>query len=128
MKMTKLKQFIQSYFYTIKKEQQGTYLLLFLFGLIGIAKASIPLLIRPEPIQVQIVNLSPELEQKPNTLVQKQKVQFEKLELNTADSVALEKLYKIGPKLAGKIVAYRNKLGGYHKLYQLVENTKYFLV
>jgi DNA uptake protein ComE-like DNA-binding protein len=41
--------------------------------------------------------------------------------LNTADSVALEKLYKIGPKLACKIVAYRNKLGGYHKLYQLVE-------
>jgi competence protein ComEA len=123
MKTTKFKQFIQSYFYTIKKEQQGTYLLLFLFGLIGIANASIPLLVKPEPIQVQLVNLPPEIEHKtnPNTLVQKQKVQFQKLELNSADSVALEKLYKIGPKLAGKIVAYRKKLGGYHKLYQLVE-------
>ena len=123
MKMTKLKQFYQSYFYTIKKEQQGTYLLLFLFGLIGIANASIPLFVKPEPIQVQILNLAPAIEQKTNanTWVQKQKAQFAKLELNTADSVALEKLYKIGPKLAGKIVAYRNKLGGYHKLYQLVE-------
>lgn len=46
---------------------------------------------------------------------------FAPLELNTADSVSLVKLYKIGPALAHKILEYRNKLGGFLNLNQLTE-------
>ena len=43
------------------------------------------------------------------------------LEINTADSFSLVKLYRIGPKLAAKIIAYREKLGGFLNLHQLTE-------
>jgi len=43
------------------------------------------------------------------------------LELNSCDSTALEKLYRIGPVLAGRIIDYRNKLGGFVSLEQLKE-------
>jgi DNA uptake protein ComE-like DNA-binding protein len=46
---------------------------------------------------------------------------FEIVDINTADSVALIKLYRIGPSLAGKIINYRNKLGGFLYLNQLTE-------
>ena len=43
------------------------------------------------------------------------------VELNTADSIDLIKLNGIGPKLAKRIVSYRNFLGGYYKVEQLHE-------
>ncbi len=43
------------------------------------------------------------------------------LELNGADSASLEALPGIGPGLAGRIVRYRDRLGGYHTLEQLKE-------
>ncbi|MCG9881313.1 MAG: helix-hairpin-helix domain-containing protein [Bacteroidia bacterium] len=43
------------------------------------------------------------------------------LDINTADSIQLIALPKIGPYLAGKIVEYRKKLGSYHSLDQLTE-------
>jgi len=46
---------------------------------------------------------------------------IETLELNTADSLQLVKLYRIGPKLAAKIIDQRNKLGGFLNLNQLTE-------
>jgi DNA uptake protein ComE-like DNA-binding protein len=45
----------------------------------------------------------------------------EPLELNTADSASLVKLYRIGPKLASKIIVYRKQLGGFLNLNQLTE-------
>jgi DNA uptake protein ComE-like DNA-binding protein len=47
--------------------------------------------------------------------------QFEPLELNSADSLQLVKLYRIGPKLASKIIDQRTKLGGFLNLNQLTE-------
>jgi competence ComEA-like helix-hairpin-helix protein len=41
------------------------------------------------------------------------------IDLNTADSVTLDALYGIGPVLSHKIIAYRNKLGGYVTVNQL---------
>jgi competence protein ComEA len=43
------------------------------------------------------------------------------LDLNTADSFALEKVYGIGFKLAARIVKYRDKLGGFVEMKQLNE-------
>ncbi len=43
------------------------------------------------------------------------------LNLNEADSASLVALPKIGPVLAGRIVQYRNKLGGFHQMNQLLE-------
>ncbi|MFA9213212.1 MAG: ComEA family DNA-binding protein [Candidatus Methylacidiphilales bacterium] len=47
--------------------------------------------------------------------------QFAPLELNSADSIQLVKLYRIGPALAHKILDYRTKLGGFLNLNQLTE-------
>lgn len=43
------------------------------------------------------------------------------LEINTADSIELEKLKGIGPTLASRIVRYRDKLGGFIDIQQLKE-------
>lgn len=43
------------------------------------------------------------------------------VELNTADSQALVKLYGIGPKMASKIITYRNEVGGFFTVNQLTE-------
>ncbi|MBP9187229.1 MAG: helix-hairpin-helix domain-containing protein [Bacteroidia bacterium] len=43
------------------------------------------------------------------------------VELNTADSLTLVKLYGIGPKMASKIVDYRNRVGGFFRVEQLTE-------
>lgn len=51
----------------------------------------------------------------------KSKKVFEVLEINEADSESLVKLYRIGPSLAGKIINYRKKLGGFLNLNQLIE-------
>lgn len=45
-----------------------------------------------------------------------------RINLNTADSAALLDLYGIGPYFAGKIISYRERLGGsYASVYQLLE-------
>lgn len=44
-----------------------------------------------------------------------------KLELNTADSLALVGVRGIGPSFAKGILKYRNRLGGFHSLDQLTE-------
>lgn len=43
------------------------------------------------------------------------------VELNTADSVELVALYRIGPAMAHRIIEYRSKLGGFVSLEQLKE-------
>jgi competence protein ComEA len=43
------------------------------------------------------------------------------VEINTADSVELVGLYRIGPATAARIIDYRNKLGGFLKIEQLSE-------
>lgn len=51
----------------------------------------------------------------------KKKAPFKAIELNTTDSATLVKLYRIGPAMAGRIIEYRNKLGGFLNLNQLTE-------
>ena len=41
-------------------------------------------------------------------------IEIPKLELNTADSTALVALRGIGPYYARKILAYRDRLGGFY--------------
>lgn len=43
------------------------------------------------------------------------------VEINSADSIQLVNLYRIGPALAHRILEYRNKLGGFLELEQLQE-------
>lgn len=43
------------------------------------------------------------------------------IDLNTADSSLLESLPGIGPTLAGRVIKYRNKLGGFYHIEQLKE-------
>ncbi len=46
---------------------------------------------------------------------------YQSIELNSADTSQLKALRGIGPTLAMRIVSYRQRLGGYHNLEQLVE-------
>jgi DNA uptake protein ComE-like DNA-binding protein len=48
-------------------------------------------------------------------------IEIPKLELNTADSAALVELRGIGPYYARKILDYRDRLGGYYDIHQLLE-------
>lgn len=43
------------------------------------------------------------------------------VDINTADSVALVKLYGIGPRMASKIITYRSEVGGFFTVNQLAE-------
>ena len=43
------------------------------------------------------------------------------VELNSADTLTLQLLHGIGPKLAPRIVEYRERLGGFRKVEQLLE-------
>lgn len=43
------------------------------------------------------------------------------LDINAADSTALESLPGIGPRLAARIVSFRQKLGGFHRVEQVAE-------
>ena len=47
---------------------------------------------------------------------------YERLEINSADSIQLEKLRGIGPTLASRIIRYRNRLGGFIRIEQLKED------
>lgn len=58
---------------------------------------------------------------KPNQYAAKEKKVFVPVELNTADSLQLVGLYGIGPKMASKIIDYRNRLGGFFRVEQLTE-------
>ncbi|SDL59257.1 ComEA family DNA-binding protein [Siphonobacter aquaeclarae] len=46
---------------------------------------------------------------------------FAPVDLNEADTLALQKLPGIGPKLAGRIIKFRESLGGFHSPVQLYE-------
>ncbi|HEY3402750.1 MAG TPA: helix-hairpin-helix domain-containing protein [Ohtaekwangia sp.] len=45
----------------------------------------------------------------------------ERFDINTADSLRLEEIYGIGPKLSKRIINYREKLGGFVSIDQLKE-------
>lgn len=49
------------------------------------------------------------------------KPKFEKVALNTADTLALTAIKGIGPAFARRIAAYRKRLGGFYKKEQLME-------
>jgi competence protein ComEA len=43
------------------------------------------------------------------------------VEVNSADSAGLTKIYGIGPAFASRIIKYRNRLGGFYSKEQLKE-------
>ncbi len=56
-----------------------------------------------------------------STKTQKKYTTKKVVEINSADSIELVGLYRIGPATASRIIDYRNKLGGFLKLEQLTE-------
>lgn len=51
--------------------------------------------------------------------VQSQKNQFARFDINHADTIQLKSVYGIGTKLAGRIIRFRDALGGFIKMEQL---------
>jgi DNA uptake protein ComE-like DNA-binding protein len=60
-------------------------------------------------------------EQDPPSELRKWKKEKLIVDINQADSLTFKKLYGIGPYFSGKMVAYREQLGGYHSKLQLTE-------
>jgi len=76
------------------------------------------------------INLPDSLPETPKTAAKKISVKNKKkvqrwskpiIEINSADSLSLQKLYGIGPVFSYRIVKYRNQLGGFHSIRQLSE-------
>ena len=80
----------------------------------------------PDTLEKQnLSNTAPRSKQYPKQYTQKKKVYTEQppmmIEINTADSALLVKLYGIGPSFAGRILKYRGMLGGFFSIEQLLE-------
>lgn len=132
---TKIKNLIQSYFYFNRLEQQGVYLLLFFILLTWLFKLWLPVLFKPKPLQFTYTLAV--LPKEPNTYKnfnkgksnsfdsiqppKEKKTLLKVIELNSADSLQILSLYRVGPALTSKIIQYRIKLGGYVHVNQLSE-------
>jgi DNA uptake protein ComE-like DNA-binding protein len=119
-----------SWLYFSRSERQALYLLFAIF----VAQISIRLFVIPHwfpPVQPhwKSLQLLDTTDQKTKQIVyaylydstMEKKSQTVVLEINNADSAQLEKLPMIGGFLAKQIVSYREALGGYYSLAQLLE-------
>ncbi len=126
---------IRNYFSFNKREKRAVLLLVFL-NLLLLFYFSIESRVFPRSEKPFADPLTRPFIQKPSVTLQHQDEKlFRKLsrgnrsrsfispkpELNSCDSAALEKLKGIGPAFARRIVIYRNKLGGFYSLKQLME-------
>lgn len=59
--------------------------------------------------------------QQPKQSTQSSKIQFTRFDINSADTTQLKSVYGIGTKLAGRIVKFRDGLGGFVQMGQLKE-------
>ena len=67
------------------------------------------------------VQLDAEAERYPTSTQTYTKPAPQVVDINTADSVTLVKLYGIGPRMAAKIITYRGEVGGFFSVNQLAE-------
>lgn len=135
---------IKTYFYFNKQEQRGFISLVILIVVFTTAGFVYPYIFAPKPITFKaetwqmVAAVDSTIKNNPNktaAFANKQPLTFKKLatdsnkikqpkaalNINTADSVQLVALYRIGPAMASKILQYRNKLGGFYSLNQLTE-------
>jgi DNA uptake protein ComE-like DNA-binding protein len=81
---------------------------------------------RPDTLKADTTHRNSHIrKQYPNYTPYKKKVRPERppvmIEINTADSAQLVKLYGIGPSFASRILKYRGMLGGFFSIEQLLE-------
>ncbi len=142
----KLNTIIKDYFTFNRREQRGLFILLSIFFLLVIANEVIPVVVKPGVVdqsgferEVAAFERSVSLADSAEKLALKSgphkagsggdsslsgksypKENFI-IELNTADTFALQRLRGIGPSFARRIVSYRERLGGYSDRSQLLE-------
>lgn len=103
-----------------RRERRASIILLSLIVVVLIIKSTVP------PVRSEVKEISfrlpPLAVQVEDEVVRKpQKTLPEKIELNTADSAKLVSLPGIGPVLAGRIIKFRNLLGGFASSDQIRE-------
>ncbi len=146
---TKLDYFIRTYFYFNKQERKGLVGMVLLVIFMQIANylyasflplkmSSVETVIWSDSLQIEVPsknyaeqnnyrtynkrNFHPAMPSVySDSNFHKKTKPFRVVEINSADSVDLVNLPKIGPVLAGRIVNYRERLGGFKSLKQLTE-------
>ena len=143
-----IKENIKGYFTFNYAERRGIMVLIMLIMAVESVNALLPEFIKKESIDMtafeeEIVKFeailnqpdtvkkypsyekAPISKQYPKQYTNKKKVYAERpplmIEINTADSAQLVKLYGIGPSYAGRILKYRGMLGGFFSIEQLLE-------
>jgi DNA uptake protein ComE-like DNA-binding protein len=147
----KFSSLIKDYFTFNRMEQRGLFVLLTILFILIIANEVVPFVIRPKPVDMsgfekeitafeKSVSLADSLEnQARNSKYKKFHSSASglgndssgrykpypnddlRIELNSADTFALQRLRGIGPSFARRILKYRERLGGYIDKSQLLE-------
>jgi DNA uptake protein ComE-like DNA-binding protein len=135
---------IKTYFYFNKQEQRGFIALILVVAVLTVATFVYTYIFPAKPVEFKVETVNMALltdsvtqthKNKTILFTRNNKQTFKKfaadsikqkkpkplLNINTADSVQLVALYRIGPVMASKIIQYRDKLGGFHNLNQLTE-------
>ncbi len=115
---------IKDYFFFTKEERQGVITLLVLVTVVIGVKIFVAAISGPSKnAELKIECSSTANAQTTNASSYRKyvKKEIDVLELNSADTLQLQELRGIGPAFARRIVAYREKLGGYYAKEQLME-------
>jgi competence protein ComEA len=129
MKLLPGKQFITWFGYS-RRERRASFILLILIVVVAGARFTVPQ--SDMEISIIAVDSVTSLQALPVKSIQDTLKVVQKsvrrdtknkplLELNTCDSALLERLPGIGPVLSGRIIKYRNLLGGFASVNQLIE-------
>lgn len=119
---------LKDYFYFTKNERRGVVALLVIIAALFVVRATVDngqLTVNNSTTNSQLftdvhqhVSTHDSPKYKPYTKRTEREVM---LELNSADTLQLQELRGIGPGFARRIVKYREKLGGYYAVEQLME-------
>ena len=119
---------LRDWFGLTRGERRATIIILIITFAVGLSRYAVPLksiqtqIIIPEINEVvEIAGQKTTESRKTQTSFPVQKKKYNITELNKCDSAALEALPGLGPVLSGRIIKYRNLLGGFASVDQLKE-------
>lgn len=116
----------KSYTSFSRTERRGIVALLLLIGLLILVRATMHLWVQPDEVELSQVTIPAKKKKVQNLNTQYyQQATREKINLNTADSLALIALPGIGKGLSHRILVRRRQLGKFANMEQVLEVYKF---